>query len=89
MTSHTYHVLKDILLMHMNGDERLKLGPLDLGELLRGAVDEHAEQLAELLARVLHDLLVGARVAQRDLGVTRPQHLDAQQTDLQKRQTRR
>ena len=63
--------------MHVDGDERLELGPLDLGELLRRAVDERTEQLAELLTRVLHDLLVGPRVAQRDLGVARPQHLDA------------
>ena len=35
----TYQIMKDIPLMQMNGDERLKLPTLNLGEVLCGHVD--------------------------------------------------
>ena len=80
--SEIYHVFEDILLMHVDSDESLVLGPVNLGELLGRAVNEGGQQVTELVTHRLHDLLVSSRVAKRDLSVTCPQHLDAQQTNL-------
>ena len=68
--------------MHVDGDERLKLCPLHLGQFLCRAVDECGQQIIELDVHVLHDFLVRACVLQSDFSVTRPQHLDTQQADL-------
>ena len=79
----TYQVVKDVSLMHMNGDQRLEFSPLHLGQLLGGDVDQGVEQVEELLVGGRHDFLVGARVFQGLLGVPGPDHLYAQQTHLQ------
>ena len=68
--------------MHVNGDERLELGTLDLGEVTCRLVDECVEQLEEGLVRLLHRLLVVARHLQRLRRVTCPDQLQTQQTHL-------
>ena len=42
-----YHVIEDISLMDMNGDESLKLCPLHFGEISGCLVDEGVEELKE------------------------------------------
>ena len=45
-------------LVHVDRDQRLKLGPLDLGEVLDRLPDQHVEHLQELAVRVGHDFLL-------------------------------
>ena len=78
----TNHGVEDVALMHVDGDERLELGALDLGEVTRRLVDERVEQLEEGLVRLLHRLLVVARHLQRLRRVTCPDQLQTQLTDL-------
>ena len=63
--------------MHVDGDQRLEHDSLELLEILGRLVDERVEEIQEALIGRRHDLLVVARVAQRLLRVTCPDHLDA------------
>lgn len=70
--------------MHMYGNEGLELDPLNLGEVARGLVYEGIEELQEFVVALHHNFLVLARLRQRQLGVTCPDHLDAQKTHLER-----
>lgn len=72
----------------MDGDERLVLGALNLGQVLGGLVDEQVEQIQELLVGVDHNLFVRACIVQRVLRVTRPDHLQSQQPNLPTEETK-
>ena len=78
----TNHGVEDVALMHVDGDERLELGALDLGEVTRRLVDERVEQLEEGLVRLLHRLLVVARHLQCFGRIAGPKQLQAQQANL-------
>lgn len=41
----TYQVVKDIPLVHMNGDESLKLGPLHFVQVLGSLVNQRVQQV--------------------------------------------
>lgn len=66
----------------MDGDEGLKLGPLNLCQVLRCHLNQLVKNIQEMLVRSLHDLFVSLRLCQSFLGIAGPNHLDAQQTDL-------
>lgn len=68
--------------MHVDRDECLELDPLYLGEVSCGLVDERVQQFEELVVGLHHDLLVLARLRQRQLRVSGPDHLDAEQAHL-------
>ena len=63
--------------MHMDCDERLKLGSLHLRQISRRLVDQHVEQLQEVLIGLLHDFTIILGIFQRLRGVTGPYQLDA------------
>ena len=70
-----YQIIKNVLLVYVYGDERLKLGALDLGQVGGGDVNQLVQQLAEPLVGRLHHLLVHASVGQRILSLFGPDHL--------------
>ena len=44
--------------MHMDGDERLKLGPLHFGQIPGGLGNQHVQQSQEWIVGTGHDLAV-------------------------------
>lgn len=68
--------------MDVNSDEGLKLCPLHLGQVLCGLVNQDVQQVQERLVCLLHDLPVVAGVGQCLCGVTGPDHLDTQDSNL-------
>ena len=54
----THDFSKDVPLVHMNCDERLKFGSLDLSEVAGGLINEGVEKVKEVLISLLHDLAV-------------------------------
>ena len=78
----TYQVVEDVPLMDVNGNERLVLGTLDLGQVLQCHVNQAVQHLQERLVGGGHDLFVRASVGQSVLGIASPDHLDAQDTNL-------
>lgn len=81
-TTTTDQVIEDVLLVDMNCDEGLIFGSLHLGQVLGGLVNEKVQHGQELLIGVGHDLLVRPGTGQCLLSITCPDHLDAQQTNL-------
>lgn len=53
----TYQVTEDVLLVDVDGDERLVLGSLVLAQLFGRHVNELVEEVQELLVGRLHDLV--------------------------------
>lgn len=84
----THHVIEDIPLVNVDGDESLKLYTLHLLQVLSGDCNEGVQHLEEVCIGLSHDLLITASTPQRHLGVTCPDHLDAQQTHLVQAHTR-
>lgn len=70
--------------MEMDGDERLKLAPLYLGQVLCCDINEHIQHLQEDLVSVGHDFLVTFRVVQGNLSISGPDELDSQDANLQR-----
>ena len=83
----THQVIKDVTLVHVDGDERLKLGSLHLGQLFRGLGDESVEQLQEGIIGGRHDLAVVLGMGQGLGGIARPDQLKSQQAHLSRWQT--
>ena len=77
--------MENIPLMEVNGDESLKLPPLNLGEILCCDVDQHVKHLQEHIVGVVHDLLVASAVVEGDFSVSRPDKLDTQNANLRVR----
>ena len=73
----TDQIVKDVPLVHVDGDERLKLGPVHFGEVARGLGDELVEELQEGLVGGLHHLTVGLGHCQGVCGISGPHDLDA------------
>ena len=78
----SYEVVEDVLLVDVNGDERLVFCALVASQFRRRFVDEFVEDVQELLVGRHHDLLVRPGRLQRRLRVASPDHLDAEQPDL-------
>lgn len=77
-----HHDIEDVTLVNVDGDERLELNALNSSEVSRRLVDQGVQQFEELVVGLGHNLFVSARCHQRRLSVTRPDHLDTQQPDL-------
>ena len=71
--------------MHVDGNECLKLGPLHLGQVACGLVDECVEELEEGVVCLLHHLAVVTGILQGVSGVAGPDQLDAEQAHLEGR----
>ena len=84
----THHVIKDIPLVNVDGDEGLELHTLHLLQVLSGDCNEGVQHLEEVRIGLSHDLLITASTPQGHLRVTCPDHLDAQQTHLVQGHTR-
>ena len=78
----SYQVIEDVALMHVNGNERLELDSLELFEVTCRLLDERVEEVEEALVGGRHDLLVVTSVVECVFSVTRPDDLDAEETDL-------
>ena len=74
--------------MNVDGDEGLKLHTLHLLQVLSGDCNEGVQHLEEVRIGLSHDLLITTSTSQGHLGVTCPDHLDAQQTHLVQAHTR-
>ncbi len=70
--------------MEMNGDECLKLSPLNLGEVLGGDINQHVQHLQEDIVSVVHNLLVTATAVEGYFSISRPDELDAQNPNLER-----
>ena len=81
----THQIIKDISLMDVNGNKGFKLGPLNLGQVARSLINQQVQQFQESLISLRHHLPVILGTGQSLGGVTGPDHLDTQQTDLWKR----
>ncbi len=68
--------------MHVDSDQCLKLGPLNLGQILHCLTDQQVQDFQKFSIGVGHDFLVYLTVLQGHLGVAGPDHLDAQYTNL-------
>ena len=79
----THQIIKYIPLMHMNGDEGFKLDRLNLGEIAHGLGNQHIEYVEKLFVGGLHDLLIIQRLYNSLFGVTCPDHLKGQKTNLE------
>ena len=69
--------------MHVDGYEGFELCPLHLVQVLCGLPDQGVEDVQELVVGLLHYLAVGAGLEEGRLGVAGPDHLDAQDADLE------
>ena len=89
------HRVKDVPLVHVDGDQCLVLLPLHLLQVLGGLADQQVEHVEEPAVGVGHDLLVLAAAAEGRLGIPGltqvaaafpelpgPDHLDAEDADL-------
>jgi len=74
--------MKDVSLVEMDRDESFKHAALDLGEVLGGDINEHVENLQELLVSIVHDFLVSPGTVEGKLCISSPQKLDSQDTNL-------
>ena len=72
---HTYQIVKDVLLVDVDGDQCFVLSSLHARQFLRRDFDELVENVEEHVAGHRHDLLVSASQLQSDLAVSRPDHL--------------
>mmetsp|Transcript_34010 Transcript_34010/g.86280 ORF Transcript_34010/g.86280 Transcript_34010/m.86280 type:complete len:236 (-) Transcript_34010:4150-4857(-) len=85
LLDHLPHVLEQILLVHVHGDQGLELGPVHLrtkiGETKRDQIAQHLDKLAIGLA---HDFLVfvDSHASERVLEVLGPDQLNAEQGHL-------
>ena len=50
--------VENVPLVHVDSDQGLKLGPVNLGEVLHSLPDQGVEHVQELVVGVAHDLLV-------------------------------
>lgn len=80
--SFSYQVIKDVFLMDMHCNEGLVFSSLNFGELSGCHGNELVQNVQELLIGVLHNFLVHSSIVQSLLGISGPQHLETQQTDL-------
>ena len=78
----THQIVEYIPLMYVNCDERFELCPFHLGQIFRRLLDENVEHVEEELIGLRHDPAILSGILQRVLGISRPHHLDAQQTNL-------
>ena len=79
-----YHIIKDISLVHMDGDESLKLGSLHFRQVAGSLINESVEELKEGIVGLLHHLAVIAGILQGICGITGPDELDTKQSNLEK-----
>ena len=73
----THQVVKDVSLMHVNGDECFKLRSFNFCEFFCSLFDQHIQQFQERCVGLLHHLLVILSVCQRLCRVSGPYHLDS------------
>jgi len=53
-----YQIIKNITLMHMNGNKCFKFHSVKLGKMLRGLANEHVKNLHKSPIGYLHDFSV-------------------------------
>ena len=80
--SSAHQVVKDIPLVDMDGDEGLKHCPLHFGQVPGCLVNQCVEQFQETLVGLLHHLAVVLGILERFCGISSPQQLDAQKSNL-------
>ena len=71
--------------MYMDGNKSLKLGSVHLGEVMCRLVNQVVQQLKESLISQGHHFTVVPGAVQGLGGVTGPDHLNTQQTNLDKK----
>ena len=74
--------MKDVPLMKVDGNECLILGTLNLSQLFCRHFDEHVQDFLEVVVGRLHDLLVTAGMLESFCCFSRPDHLEAQKSNL-------
>lgn len=82
----TNQTIKNVPLMDMDGDQRFVFGPLYRFQVTRRLINEKIEKIQETIIHLGHDPAVGARLRQRGLRVSRPDHLQPQDAHLQQGQ---
>ena len=80
-----YEFVENVLLMHVDRDERFVLGSFDTAEIFGRLINEQVEQVAEDLRRVPHDVSIGLGIAKCFGGIACPNQLYAEKAHLSRK----
>ena len=75
--------VEDVSLVHVHRDQGLELGSLHLLQVLGRLANQRVQEVEELVVRLLHDLTVWSGLNKGCFRVTGPDHLNAENADLQ------